>query len=171
MKRVWLGLAVLVCLGSSSGCCLVDRIFHCHHGWCGPSTYEDCCWEGHDCGGCGGCGGGCDSCGGGGCESCAGGGCDSCEGGGCESCGGGGYDVGCSECGGGGDMYADSGRDGSMVAASGPGCAGGHCNLAARRMANMQGPPGPPTAAVTYPYYTNRGPRDFLARNPGNIGP
>lgn len=30
---------------------------------------------------------------------------------------------------------------------------------------------GPPTAAVTYPYYTTRGPRDFLARNPQSIGP
>jgi hypothetical protein len=24
---------------------------------------------------------------------------------------------------------------------------------------------------VTYPYYTNRGPRDFLAENPRGIGP
>jgi hypothetical protein len=30
---------------------------------------------------------------------------------------------------------------------------------------------GPPTGAVTYPYYTTRGPRDFLARNPRSIGP
>ena len=30
---------------------------------------------------------------------------------------------------------------------------------------------GPPTGAVTYPYYTVRGPRDFLAKNPGSIGP
>ena len=30
---------------------------------------------------------------------------------------------------------------------------------------------GPPTGATTYPYYTNRGPRDFLARNPRSIGP
>ena len=30
---------------------------------------------------------------------------------------------------------------------------------------------GPPSAAVTYPYYTTRGPRDFLARNPRGIGP
>ncbi len=29
----------------------------------------------------------------------------------------------------------------------------------------------PPTGVVTYPYYTNRGPRDFLARNPRPIGP
>ena len=31
--------------------------------------------------------------------------------------------------------------------------------------------PGPPTAAITYPYYTNRGPRDFLAGSPPSIGP
>ena len=30
---------------------------------------------------------------------------------------------------------------------------------------------GPPTGAVSYPYYTTRGPRDFLAKNPGTIGP
>jgi len=28
-----------------------------------------------------------------------------------------------------------------------------------------------PTVAVTYPYYTVRGPRDFLAQNPRSIGP
>jgi hypothetical protein len=31
--------------------------------------------------------------------------------------------------------------------------------------------PGPPSGTVTYPYYTNRGPRDFLARSPQSIGP
>jgi len=31
--------------------------------------------------------------------------------------------------------------------------------------------PGPPTGAVTYPYYTIRGPRDFLARDYRSIGP
>jgi hypothetical protein len=30
--------------------------------------------------------------------------------------------------------------------------------------------PGPPTAAVAYPYYTHRGPRDFLLDNPPSIG-
>ena len=30
---------------------------------------------------------------------------------------------------------------------------------------------GPPAGAVTYPYYTTRGPRDFLAKNPRSIGP
>jgi hypothetical protein len=28
-----------------------------------------------------------------------------------------------------------------------------------------------PAAAVAYPYYTVRGPRDFLDRNPESIGP
>jgi hypothetical protein len=32
------------------------------------------------------------------------------------------------------------------------------------------GPPGPPTAQVAYPYYTTRGPRDFLVDNPPSIG-
>jgi len=31
--------------------------------------------------------------------------------------------------------------------------------------------PGPPTGAVAYPYYTVRGPRDFLVDNPPSIGP
>ena len=31
--------------------------------------------------------------------------------------------------------------------------------------------PVPPSGAVAYPYYTIRGPRDFLARNPRSIGP
>jgi hypothetical protein len=30
--------------------------------------------------------------------------------------------------------------------------------------------PGPPTAQVAYPYYTHRGPRDFLVDNPPTIG-
>jgi hypothetical protein len=30
---------------------------------------------------------------------------------------------------------------------------------------------GPPTGGVAYPYYTTRGPRDFLARTPRDIGP
>lgn len=31
--------------------------------------------------------------------------------------------------------------------------------------------PGPPTGQVGYPYYTVRGPRDFLRNNPPTIGP
>lgn len=32
------------------------------------------------------------------------------------------------------------------------------------------GPSGPPSASVAYPYYTVRGPRDFLMDNPPSIG-
>jgi hypothetical protein len=32
------------------------------------------------------------------------------------------------------------------------------------------GPQGPATAQVGYPYYTTRGPRDFLVDNPPSIG-
>ena len=31
--------------------------------------------------------------------------------------------------------------------------------------------PGPAAGAITYPYYTVRGPRDFFADNPPSIGP
>ncbi len=50
---------------------------------------------------------------------------------------------------------------------------GRHCR---RPFGHGQGGPGvqpeqPPVAAVTYPYYTLRGPRDFLQREPSPIGP
>jgi hypothetical protein len=51
-------------------------------------------------------------------------------------------------------------------------CEGGACEGSCRgRCAAPAVNAGPPTAAVTYPYYTTRGPRDFLARNPRSIGP
>ncbi len=60
----------------------------------------------------------------------------------------------------------------------GPRCRGlkHHCPICAghrqRRAPEQEaGPAGPPTGAVAYPYYTIRGPRDFLARNPASIGP
>jgi hypothetical protein len=31
--------------------------------------------------------------------------------------------------------------------------------------------PGPPVAQTAYPYYTVRGPRDFLQKCPPSIGP
>jgi hypothetical protein len=50
-----------------------------------------------------------------------------------------------------------------------PRCGGNHCRPA---VANHQAPPaGPPTGQVTYPYYTLRGPRDFLQTVPTPIGP
>jgi hypothetical protein len=51
----------------------------------------------------------------------------------------------------------------------GPGCFGGGGPGAHPW---QDGPPsGPPTAHVGYPYYTLRGPRDFLLNNPPSIGP
>ena len=38
-----------------------------------------------------------------------------------------------------------------------------------RQQAPDVGPAGPPTAAVAYPYYTLRGPRDFFIDNPPSI--
>ncbi len=64
--------------------------------------------------------------------------------------GGGDDAVGCATCGGGQQLL---GRRG---------CADGACDVGYQ--------PGPPTAQVANPYYTVRGPRDFLARNPRSVG-
>ena len=39
-----------------------------------------------------------------------------------------------------------------------------------RHHAPQTGPAGPPVGTYAYPYYTVRGPRDFLANNPPSIG-
>ncbi len=57
-----------------------------------------------------------------------------------------------------------------------PECVGGPCRgrggLGYAGMGRRGGfDPGPATGAITYPYYTTRGPRDFLASNPRSIGP
>ncbi len=61
-------------------------------------------------------------------------------------------------------------------------CGGRGCGLCAR-VANRVNPhaggypeqttfnPSPPMGQTAYPYYTTRGPRDFLQRNPPSIGP
>jgi hypothetical protein len=61
--------------------------------------------------------------------------------------------------------------------ADGPGFFKPHCLCKGRgsdgtEVVEDAGPAaGPATGAVTYPYYTTRGPRDFLAKNPSSIGP
>src|SRR4029079_9340776 len=98
-----------------------------------------------------------------------------CPWGGChqEGCGGAcGAGGECASCGGGGGGCATCGADG------GHGLIGqhhhnavpgqGHYGTDARAYANSG---GPPTGEVAYPYYTNRGPRDFLADDPPSIGP
>ncbi len=48
----------------------------------------------------------------------------------------------------------------------GAGSSGGACAGAPENGASYAA-----TGAITYPYYTSRGPRDFLATNPRSIGP
>lgn len=156
MRNLLLASLMATLLATSSGCCIVDRLFQC----------RPCCGWLSGCGSCGGnCGpGGCSgydpySSYGGGCESCSGEGCDQCGGGDCNS-----WD------------YAGGYRDGcyKTYGAHSPwGCRA--CCMQSKHGPSadeqMYNPPGPPTGAVTYPYYTTRGPRDFLARNPASIGP
>ena len=55
----------------------------------------------------------------------------------------------------------------------GPRCPLLHCRRGQEAAAPVQEGPaaGPQSAAVAYPYYNLRGPRDFLERNPQSIGP
>ncbi|MGD0655420.1 MAG: hypothetical protein ABSA16_13845 [Thermoguttaceae bacterium] len=50
-------------------------------------------------------------------------------------------------------------------------CGGRGCRLCRGAGEDEGFAPGPAAGAVAYPYYTTRGPRDFLARNPQSIGP
>jgi hypothetical protein len=53
----------------------------------------------------------------------------------------------------------------------GPGGMGGMCPNGQSYPEYPSFNQGPPVGQVAYPYYTTRGPRDFLARNPPSIGP
>ncbi|MGD9645943.1 MAG: hypothetical protein AB7U73_09530 [Pirellulales bacterium] len=77
-----------------------------------------------------------------------------------------------------GPAYVDSHYAGECSSCSGGAChsCAGGCGMGCcgRRGGGRQpfvGDSGPPTGAVGYPYYTTRGPRDFLARSPRPIGP
>jgi hypothetical protein len=94
--------------------------------------------------------------------------------GGCGSCGSScGDDCGCEE-----DCGCGSGH-GAMYGShhGGGGCSS--CGIASHHPRHTERndggqvafDSGPPTGQVTYPYYTTRGPRDYLARNPRSIGP
>ena len=48
-------------------------------------------------------------------------------------------------------------------------CCSGHCGPSGDHNYNFA--PGPPTGQTAYPYYTLRGPRDYLTGNPPSIGP
>jgi len=47
---------------------------------------------------------------------------------------------------------------------------GEHTGAGCRHQVADPGPPGPPTGAYAYPYYTLHGPRDFLASDPPSLG-
>ena len=62
-----------------------------------------------------------------------------------------------------GDGYGYGGAGGRL---------GSRVGLQARNMHHVfRGPHGPPVTQTTYPYYTLRGPRDFLVDNPPSLGP
>jgi hypothetical protein len=140
-----LAIIAATMVAGSTGCCCLERMFCCcDKPWA-------CCDE---CGPT--CGSQCDTC-----DSC--GGCDTCGTGGCDSCG-----MASNQSGG-------CGPNGCGVAQGGCGHGGcGHAGCVAMpgtRNGAGYGPGGPPSPQVAYPYYTNRGPRDFLAKNPPSIGP
>ncbi len=72
----------------------------------------------------------------------------------CDGTGGRGSRQGMGRYGGGGSGLAD----------------GRNANYGHHQTRTYDGPQGPSTAQVGYPYYTTRGPRDFLTANPPSIG-
>lgn len=86
----------------------------------------------------------------------------------------------CDQCGGSGCGHGDCGQGCANGGSGGSHCGPGGCAAKGHHGAKQAyedipdsdaGPEGPPTGAVAYPYYTTRGPRDFLAKQPSSIGP
>jgi hypothetical protein len=73
----------------------------------------------------------------------------------------------CASC---GDCYSDCGAGCYTDACGDPCCEDPGCRLAGRRNRGCVDC-GPQSGTITYPYYTIRGPRDFLAASPRSIGP
>jgi len=144
MKRsLCLGL-VAVMVAASSGCSIIDRLFLLNVD--GPYGHHAGC-PGGNCGG----------------NACVDGSCDEAPSAGCrgESCDDGSCDA-CQAC------HRPHGRYGGL--------AKHHLSREEKRALDLYGegdigPAGPPTGGVAYPYYTTRGPRDFLAKRPPSIGP
>ncbi len=103
--------------------------------------------------------------------TCRGASCGDACGGGCGPFGTGGYgmcDDGCSN----GCLQNGLSKLLDCNGCNGGGCLGGPggpCNSSGDQNYNFNA--GPPTGQVAYPYYTTRGPRDFLMCNPPSIGP
>jgi len=152
MKRSVGFALVIAVLATSNGCSIIDRLFLANFD--GPYAHQA---RGHGGGACqnGACQGG--ACQGGACQDGA------CENGACQdgACQGG-------ECETGACHKRHVGRYGGLA----------KHHLSPEEKAALEasdygatGPAGPPTGAVAYPYYTTRGPRDFLAKCPPSIGP
>lgn len=120
MKRLMLAAALAAVVSSSTGCCLLDRLFYNQRGYPLGQCTGPGCYQGRLCAACGG--------------------------------------AGCPDC-----MADPSGGHGRR------GCLRGGRGYSATR--NMSRYSGPPTGTVAYPYYTNRGPRDFFLDDPPSIGP
>jgi hypothetical protein len=169
MKRASFALLIATTLLATAGCGIGDRLFYCHKpfgGDCNSCGCESgCCngsgmtdggsYPGSGCAcGRGGCGNG--ACGAGGCGNGA------CGGGGCGPGG----------CGNGYGMNGGGPNDPNGGGSNDPnGYAHGQGPVPRGVGGQYLGAAGPPTGGVAYPYYTNRGPRDFLAANPPSIGP
>ena len=141
MKRTYGLLLAMSVISMASGCSIVDRLFLLNAD--GPYSHRH--------------GGGCED---GACETGA------CGPGGCETgtCGPG----GCNDCADGTCRPRHVGRYGGLA----------KHHLSPEERAALAGsdygattPAGPPSGTVAYPYYTTRGPRDFLAKCPPSIGP
>jgi hypothetical protein len=177
MKRICLAVLLTTIALSSTGCCLFDKLFCCPRGYpIGPGGCGSGCGSG-----CGPCGPACGPCGGG-----CGPACGYNSGPRHPSC----CDCDCTQGGpppgyyGQQASYGPQGNCGQGNCAQGNCGPGGYCgqpgyggqpiggqgrSICANRFVPANS--GPPTGAITYPYYTTRGPRDFLAANPGSIGP
>ena len=77
----------------------------------------------------------------------------------------------CSDCRGNGHRFGAAHGGGGVLAGGGGSGDPNQLGREYRASRRIQGPAGPPTAQVAYPYYTIRGPRDFLSANPPSIGP
>ena len=159
MRHLSACLLAVAVLGTASGCSIIDRLFLLNAD--GPYSHR------HG----GGCPAGCED----GCEQCLEAPCNDCQSGVCPTaCRDGRCRLGqcrtadCNDCADGRCRQRHVGRYGGL----------GKHHLTPEENAELCGsdygatcPPGPPSGAVAYPYYTTRGPRDFLAKCPPSIGP
>lgn len=147
MQRLIPLLCLVVVAASSSGCSIVDRLFLLNAD--GPYAQQAGMRGGRGCG-----------------DGCVDGACADCESGVCPT--GGCRSNRCNDCADGSCHGRHVGRYGGLAK---------HHLTPEEKMAlecsdyGATQPAGPPSGAVAYPYYTTRGPRDFLAKCPPSIGP